>query len=98
MLRKKPVKRKVVKRKNPRNVKLKLKDLLGDKVTIYHEYGMYYGILNRGESGLLVDKESGYSISVGRPGYPEGIGFVNINDNDVKQIIDDNGRIEIYLK
>ena len=89
MLRRKPIKRKVVKRKNP--TKLKVKNLLGDKVTVNHQYGLVYG-------KLTLDKDTDeFNVTVGTGGL-DGIGFISFVDNDVTSITTDDDRINIVLK
>ena len=92
MLKRKPIKRKIVKRKNP--TKLELENFIGDKVLVTYKYGGFNGRLNRDDREGFKE----FSISAGRPGYPEGTGFINFDDSDVKRIYNDDGRIEIVLK
>lgn len=89
MLRKKPVKRKVVRKRNP--TKLKVKDLLGDKVTVSHKYGMVYG-------KLTLDKDvNEFNVTVGTGGL-DGVGFITFINSDVKSITSDDTNINISLK
>lgn len=89
MLKRKPTK-KVVKRKNP---KLELENFIGDRVLITYNRGTFNGVL---KSDRTHSKD--FYMSVGRPGYPEGAGFINFDDSDVKRIYNDSGSIEIELK
>lgn len=82
MLKRKPIKRRVT--KNP--TKLKVKDLLGDKVTVTHKYGMVYG-------KLTLDKDvNEFNVTVGTGGL-DGVGFVTFINSDVKSITNDNNDI-----
>ncbi len=90
MLRKKPIKRKVVKRENPHPLELELKNYIGDKVSITYNYGIFNGVLNKNKNS--------FTVSAGRPGYPEGAGFISFVDSDIKRIFNDDFRIEIVLK
>lgn len=90
MLKRKPIKKRVVKRKNPD--KVKIKDLLGDKVTVSHKYGMAQGKLT------LNKEDDEFQVIVGTGGL-DGIGFIGFIDGDIKSIgTNANGSVTIYLK
>lgn len=92
MLQRKTIKRKVAKRKNP--TKLELENFIGDKVLVTYKHGTFNGRLKHDDRAGFKE----FQISAGRPGFPEGTGFINFDDNDVKRIYNDDGHIEIELK
>lgn len=81
-----------IKSRNPeRSFKDNLENLVDDRITVTYRYGKF--------NGHLKDKlDQFFYIKCGKSGYPEGHADMIFKHTDVKNIINDDGHIEIILK